>query len=321
MNPLLSPFAVFSLLPALALVTAAVRSDDAGQQGHDLPEEVRVTEEAHDLGKSYLKDFDRVGHAPLRKDMAAADTTRALAAAWELCRRTPDERVTPRPPWFLGFFEGRTKLTPPLWWQFAVHLACFAGRPGYESLAAAALPNYVPLCPQVRKGPSGSPFICFPQAHDTGLELRAPTGTEVASEKDTVAIRVGERTLRLRGKNVKELRDLAFGNDTIETCVTKDRSFVAFVDKFADPYVLACVDTRSGKVLWRTWVWGLGNYGGYTGSWTHNVQIVSDNRVVAVYGECVLECYAEAFDVETGKSLFRFTSCLWRQRWLHGAPV
>jgi hypothetical protein len=95
-------------------------------------------------------------------------------------------------------------------------------------------------------------------------------------------------------------------------------SFVALYSTLGDRFSLLCIESRSGRPLWKTSVWALGAevvpYG--IGVRRHDLGIICTGRQVAVFGDDGDSCYLEAFDTQTGKNIFRFSTNYWNVKQL-----
>lgn len=91
-----------------------------------------------------------------------------------------------------------------------------------------------------------------------------------------------------------------------------DLSFLAFPSEQGYPYDLLAVETRTGRVLWRSQAWGTMR-GVTTGQHLHRITIERRGQAVVVFG-AASGLYAEGFDVRSGAELFRFSDNCWSDR-------
>ena len=97
----------------------------------------------------------------------------------------------------------------------------------------------------------------------------------------------------------------------------KSQSYVVVIP-FTGPGTLTCFGPDAKTVLWRASVWATGRMT-LNGVVIENVTIVKSGDTITVFGEAGT-AYAEAFDTNTGKSIFRFNTSYWQnwsESWKH----
>src|SRR5262249_17086761 len=99
--------------------------------------------------------------------------------------------------------------------------------------------------------------------------------------------------------------------------VGRGQSFIALYNDHGDRFTLVCLDTLSGRELWRSEVWARGgeNFGG-PGSGPgpyHEASLIVKENEIAVAGYCLGAVYLEKFDRRTGKAILRFCTDYWWQ--------
>jgi hypothetical protein len=107
----------------------------------------RGPDEAGEMVKEYFDSIGRKALVALRND---ADTSLALQAAWALALDADDVKAPPCPKRFVRFFERRTGLKVPLFWEYAVVKARLEARPPTRDRRGLATP---PPTPRARTAP------------------------------------------------------------------------------------------------------------------------------------------------------------------------
>jgi outer membrane protein assembly factor BamB len=85
------------------------------------------------------------------------------------------------------------------------------------------------------------------------------------------------------------------------------RCYVAMHDSVGYPYDLACVDRATGKVLWKSKVFGTW-WNGATGQHSTYVTVTEQDNRIIVFGAGSTGAHVEGFRAEDGKNLFRFST-------------
>jgi hypothetical protein len=277
----------------------------------ELRDRVIAAKTSHDSGRAFARYFKEVGRNGLDRLKNDADTGIALEAAWEQHavvmpeELDPDRDVDSLPPRvlragdaqrFFGFLEGRTGLEIPEWWE---------GRR-----------NFPPRLDNWER-----PIHEF---EETDFSLRDGGGKLKVIKSfygpKSSAVRVNEGLLLSNGSRKlivaadvveKWKNDAPVGTEFCDFYVGGERSYVAIYNEIGFEFPLFCIETKSGKLLWKVRVWGqrlpLGML--FTGSgYHHEIELdVSDERV-EVWGAGLFGSYVESFAAKTGAVRFRFST-------------
>src|SRR5262249_17723260 len=93
----------------------------------------------------------------------------------------------------------------------------------------------------------------------------------------------------------------------VSALVTPGRCYVAEHDDVGYPFQLACIDRSTGKVAWRSEVWGIW-WGGATGVHAMWVAGTEQGDRIVVFGAGSIGIHVEAFRKDDGTNLFRFSN-------------
>lgn len=189
--------------------------------------------------------------------------------------------------WFVGFFEGRNRVPAPEWWRTIVLDARAVNRDAIY-----------PGQPKER-----------PYHRTKKLKwVSCPTHDSVEDNERVVTYRSGDNSIVIP----EELMDRADGGDLLNSnisCVfTETNCFVAVHSNAGFAHDVACLDRKTGKVVWTSEACGC-RWRGVTGiheSWLSLVP--TDDGRVFVFGAASTGLYAHGFDASTGKTLLRFSS-------------
>jgi hypothetical protein len=96
----------------------------------------------------------------------------------------------------------------------------------------------------------------------------------------------------------------------IDRLIGLDKSFIAVHCDAGFPFSIACFESASGKLLWRSDVWGAGRTM-LMGVGFHNVTLQREDDLIIVFGGESHGMYIEAFDIETGENAIRFYTSYW----------
>jgi hypothetical protein len=175
---------------------------------------------------------------------------------------------------------------------------------------------YLSTCPfltQDNDSPGG--FVYSPEESlKTSLGLTVPVGTSLARSNGHVIITVKNASLTIEERRLDDLRKSARHLDLCIAHIDLNHAFIALYNEYASHFPILCLDSRSGKVLWRTQARALGaeNLGFRTGPpWLHEPIIVPIKTTVAVFGTGAGGAYLDAFDRESGKPLYHFATNYW----------
>ncbi len=257
-------------------------------------------------GKLYLKFFAKTSTRQLKELKHDADLGVALHAAWRMHNVKQDVmRFGGAPPLdpghgnrFIGFFEGRTLLTPPDWWSGGVLDPAFGAVDRMEAEA-----KYY------------DPYPCnFPAARMWG-SLQLPPRTTLSKKGQKITARVRGESVQLPASLFREVEDEDEGYWSRAIIdIGPIVSLVVFhLDAVTDPFPIYCVDSRTSKIMWRAKSWGAGedNIFGFSGTWSNTVGIERHGKHLAVYGHATSGSYVEVFSLKTGECKFRFSTNFW----------
>jgi len=279
-------------LPAMLSAQSKDPRRGLGLTTDELERQIRLIMAAKDpingngLGAAdgYRALFKALGADEVRELQFDKNDAVAVWAAWEQVAAGRRSRE-----WFVGFLQGRTRFETPDWWSaMLVHgLPRRWGRTGTDP-------------PRPKEEPYES----------TGLDyIRAPKGTSVAREpKDggVLILRVGEETVRVpedlfskstTGKIVNSVSPLA----------RPDRCYLALHDEVGYPYKLACLDRKTGKVVWTSDVFAH-FWGAATGHHAMYVAVTEQHGKLVLFGASWTGFHVEAFQPDDGANLFRFST-------------
>lgn len=222
----------------------------------------------------------------------------AIRAAWEFVRRTVDETEKETPVRvnaeslhrFLGFVEGRLKISVPVSWQDTV-LNARATRRAWIGFRRKEKhwPNLV--------GEFG---------------LWVPKDTSIKQVGDDWLITVQGQSCRLPSRLSKHLR--LRWRDGISALICGERCYLAVHWDHCSPYDLFCIERDSGKVLWKARPWANGGLhngklllpmGSVMGPSVHSVAIMQQRDRVVLFGIGHLSAYIECFSTADGTNIFR----------------
>lgn len=231
----------------------------------------------------------------------------ALAAAWELVRRTMPEAndAAEEPPAskpidsravhrFLGVAQGRLRTEIPTWWEkrllgstaFSQDVLAY---PDFQSLGRPA------TTPQMIGDFRLAGF--FPQ--DQGLSSKDET---TVYTKDSVQSLIPNEIMDRLG--VRPISAVISGSSQ------GDRYFVASHSDLSGRYSLCSWVHGRSDLEWCEWVWtGFPSVPGTSGAGhVHYSWIIPTESTVYVFGDCGYWLYIEGFRIEDGQPSFRFST-------------
>jgi hypothetical protein len=116
-------------------------------------------------------------------------------------------------------------------------------------------------------------------------------GKETANLPDDFVERKGERN-----------------NNYTSALILPTRCYVAHHNQFGFRYPLVCIDRSPLKERWKSVVWGSLFGGGATGAHRQVLEIVEEGDRVVVFGIAATGFHVEAFRVNDGTNIFRFSN-------------
>jgi hypothetical protein len=306
----LFPVLVFGVAPPCFL--DAGEEKDAGPADGPLRQAILRAKTSQEAGRAYRAFFRGLDRETLELQENDPDVGIALQAAWELhVERAIARKRTPHAERFLGFLEGRTKLRVPLRWEVELVTDPLVHAP---DRMAVTLDDYLPLAPFLSK--KDGLYHEEPERFDgTPLGPRVTAGTRLKKTEGEVAITVGDATVTMEEQLFQQVKKEPRGEfDELRAVLGSKRSYVVWYDPVGGPFPLICLDSHSGKLLWRAQSWGSGadNRLGFSGPTRHDVYVSVVPGKVVLFGSTLGgSCYLEAFSAETGSSLYRFSSNSW----------
>ena len=245
------------------------------------------------VSELYRSLFAAAGATGLSTLRTIPDDSIAIQAAWESVVVTVPVELSNEPirldgkklSWFLGFLEGRARVSVPEGWRELILNA-----------RANRRDNIFPSEPD--RGPY----------HDADAgSVKCPINASVEIAGDAVVYRMADDTItvpeRIVNRDVN--RRVCFN---FSGCFTSERCFLAVHRDVACPHDVACIDRSTGKLLWKSTACGCCWHpvygGGYCWVW---LVATSDGRVF-VFGAESLGFYVHCFDASDGRSLLHFSS-------------
>jgi hypothetical protein len=293
---------LFSFLSAHPLMQQSCGASDKSEEARfpaeieKLVQEILTSkypyESPSDMGivKGYRTLFKKVGAKGIRELQTHPNDGISIQAAWETVALTvPEmqqkEKVRPdrhKLDWFLGFLEGRARLKVPSWWSEVVLDSRAKGKiyPG---------------------DPKESPF------HKLGLDdAYGPDDTSLNREDDKVVLRIGKQSVAIPENLLHKTSDGKI-YCSVSALMNPSRCCVAVYGNVGTPYKLTCIDRTTGKILWKSDVFGTW-WGGSTGIHYMWVTVTEQNDRIVLFGAASTGIHVEAFREKDGKNLFRFSS-------------
>jgi hypothetical protein len=83
--------------------------------------------------------------------------------------------------------------------------------------------------------------------------------------------------------------------------VAQDVLYYADFRPFRNGCVIIAFDLKAQKLLWKTWLWGIGGFA-HSQYWNH-IYLEIDRRHLTVYGNEAYGRYIEIVDLSTGKTV------------------
>lgn len=248
---------------------------------------------SHQYGEFYRSLFAACDESDLSALSTNNNNSIATQSAWEIVAQTVPKEDGPkvyRPDsskleWYVGFFEGRNRIATPDWWR-AVVIDARANRRN----------NIYPGEPKER------PY------HRSEIEgVTCPKDATITEKDRVVTYRANENWIVLP----EELLDRSDDGSlwcNISCAFTNDHCFVAVHDDVGYSHDVACIDRKTGKIVWKSEACGCW-WGGASGVHESWVTIVptDDGRVFA-FGSASIGFYAHGFDSSNGKTLVQFSN-------------
>lgn len=280
------------LVCLIASLASAAADDDEKING--IVKQLAAVKHAHEYPELYRSLFAAARADKLTRLQSLADDSIAIQSAWEAVNLTVPVQLGDRPyrpdsgklNWFLGFLQGRARVSPPGWWRAAVLTA-----------RANQRNNIYPgkLKPK--------PY------HHTGIGWACcPKDASVARIGDSYIYQVGAKRVTIPDEILVRF-DSGELWYSISGCFTDKHCFLATYSDLLYSHDLACVDRSSDKLVWKSTVCGCfwGGATGMAGESYVSVVTAEDDRVFA-FGADLTGFYAHGFRASDGKSLTHFSS-------------
>jgi hypothetical protein len=235
----------------------------------------------------------------------------ALHAEWARTIRAmklkPTRKTEKMPCWlaqrFLGFVEGRLRIRTPEWWQETL-LSALVSTSG--EMVSYEVPDWLHAYRRTGVELGGSGLQLETESGEVttkdGWELLAPPDTKLRREGTTLVATVHGRTVTVPIDVVQD----AGGADRLYFVPDGQRCYLA-VHSGGFEFSMVCIDQSSHALLWKTKVWSAHcqSLRGLVGE--RLSLIIADDQVVVLGAEsCAM--FIEAFDKNTGKNRFRFST-------------
>lgn len=271
-------------------------ADARGYDDHKINELVKKLGELEDPYRSaqaYRSLFATAGADALSRLQIVDDDSIAIQSAWEAVALTvpvkngdsfyrPDAQKLN---WFLGFLQGRTRVSPPDWWREVV----LDARANRRNNIYHGDPKSVPY------------------RRRTGIDrVTCPKNASVQKNGDSIVYRVGEAKISIP-EELKERGNHGTFIENVSGSFTDKHCFLALHDPVGYPHKVGCIDRTSGKLVWKATVCGSW-WGDSSGSFESWVAVVptGDGRVF-VFGAAG-GLYLQGFRATDGQSLVRFST-------------
>lgn len=278
--------AVMLLVPALQAVS---QSDDIER----IIAKYDDIQSSREYSEFYRSLFTACEPSELAALNSNANDSIATQSAWEIVTMTVPKEDGPnvyRPEafklaWFVGFFEGRNRVTTPAWWRTVV----LDARANRRNNIYPGEPNELPYHRSKIKG------------------VACPTHATVTQADHVVTYRTSNDSIVIP----EVLLDRASDGDlwcNISCAFTKKHCFAAIHDDVGYPHNVACIDRETGKILWKSKACGCW-WGAATGRHESWVAVMpTDGERVVIFGSASTGFYSHGFDARTGSTLFRFSN-------------
>jgi hypothetical protein len=270
-------------------------------------------------GNVYERILGSITENELQELVHDSDLSITLNAAWALNRSAKRQHISPGAQRFLGVLESRTGLNVPQWWEVEATSAALGDRSKFlnEKLSNEIIGRYFPFSPFLERLGDGSYVFKVEKFDKAPLGLLARANISVKPQGDGVSVKADSVELRIDATRLSELASEYKFARYIDVRHKPPRVIVSLHDEFGSKFPFWCVDAQSGRLLWdgESWGYGAENLIAFrSGPWRHKVEVVIANHTVAVFGggtSTYSVVYLEAYDIRSGKPLYRFASNYW----------
>jgi hypothetical protein len=289
------------------------------EETEDMPRHSGEAGDIQSLDVYYREKVLNADRSALFELQRSDDVGLALRAAWELVIREATEREPKDPDQgveiaalssahhFAGFAEGRLRKSIPAWWSGAILDGNFWQHWSQQGDAFGFAPGASEKFNEAkwRVGPLPANFYGYHPVKGSEDGLTMGSG-DFDWTKDVMTITLGDRRIQVPEQIVKATQpfnvivfDTVSGSAVIGTCNRQ----------FAVPYPISRLRDDGGTALWTTQV--LGGQRGFIGNMigmSHFVEFVAKDGLLYVYGLTRNLAYVEAFEFESGRPRFRFST-------------
>ena len=264
-----------------------------------------------DVYEQLTKCFKGVSSADIRQLKQSKNVTVALLAAWREVQIREGLFITNYSNSlergsvlrFLGFLEGRTQINVPPWWE--------------RTLLSSGIVNRsvgIPLFDLSTCTTSPRPRDKQRETYEFNEELRLSVPSKLQISKMESGINIStfylgnRRTIIIPTSSFKKIKRKTSGG-MIYVKFDRKHVYLAIFNNSGSFWVW-CLEKDSGRLVWDAIVWG-GGYG-MGGNWDNQeLDIFECGNCVVIFGASNIGMFVEAFDIENGKVLFRFSTSFW----------
>jgi hypothetical protein len=245
---------------------------------------------------AYKELFLEVGLNEFTELTKDEDTSIALQSAWEIHKkivkrtkpltgRSDDIYDRDELGAFLVFLKDRTQAPVPDWWS-----TCIVDVDVFPHSNHAFLEDHGKIMPQLR---------------ESKAEYSVPKGAELELKDNKLVYSEGGKSLEF-SKNILEKYEC----DSYAGMIEKDHSILAAYNVIGGfDFPLFGFETKGGKQIWKAKVWSANR--DYHGFALHTMELKEKGNIVYAFGLERNGMYLEAFNIKTGKCLYRFCTCYW----------
>jgi hypothetical protein len=193
---------------------------------------------------------------------------------------------------FLGFIEGRLRISVPTWWQETLK-GVEVHRTNEESFRDVGM-------------------LSIRQSRELGLRVQGSTVLD--SDGDGVRMSVGRVSAVVPNASFERLtrRGGALKDPSQLSAVIGDKSvYIALYPDAGFPFKVHSLERMRGSVQWSADVWAAGREVALGIGSFHAVELVLTRRTLFVFGAEGDALYIEAFNADNGRNLCRFCTSFW----------
>lgn len=281
------------ILPAIGFIAFGMPPIDAHVE--------KIINESNQRNGYELSDLYRLLFTTVKEDglsqlLVSDNHSVAVQSAWEVVAVTiPIQQTekTYRPDqtklhWFLGFVEGRARVSIPKWWRDIL----LDARANHRSNIYPGEPERVPYY------------------HASLDYVSCPKTACVEKKGGFVIYRTGEVEFKIPSDLLEaDVDDDGNYYGNVSGLFTDKNFFLAIHNDIGSPYDVCCFDRSSSRLVWKSRACGCFFGGGASGvheSWVAIVPAINDR--VFVFGSAATGFYFHGFRVSDGQSIMRFST-------------